>query len=512
MLRRLGICGTCTVGLLTLTLTLAISATGYGATPPCDLYASPTGSDSASGSISAPLKTVQQLADSLSSGQVGCLRAGSFEGSGSAGDPYRELKISRSGITLTSAPGEQARINARLWVARGADGITVSNLYLDGTNSRDLPSPTVNADDAVFRHDDVTNGHTSICFDIGNSVWGRAHTTLIEENRIHACGETPSSNQEHGIYLSAADDTVIRGNWIYDNTDRGIQMYPDAQRTVITGNVIYGNGEGMIFSGNEEIASNGARVTHNVISDSRIRRNVESFYPDGGPRGSDNLVQSNCIHGAPGGYYGGTDGSGVQSPQIGFTASDTVNAPPAFADAAAGDFRLLAGSACAAVLDPTPDGLLPGPISGDQAPPASTTPAAPITAPPPDLPTATPSTTIPPDSSAASAPTTTRAIPPASKATSRPGGGVTLRPARHRGRRGSRVLLEGRVGGSTSGARHARIYAKRGQGWRRVATAAVTKPGSFRVRARLSASGRVARLRARVPGVGNSRVVSIRVI
>ena len=64
------------VGLLTLTLTLAISASGYGATPSCDLYASPSGSDSASGSLDAPLRSVQRLADSLSPGQVGCLRAG----------------------------------------------------------------------------------------------------------------------------------------------------------------------------------------------------------------------------------------------------------------------------------------------------------------------------------------------------------------------------------------------------------------------------------------------------
>ena len=314
------------LGLLTLTLTLAISASGYGATPACDLYASPTGSDSAAGSLSAPLRTVQRLADSLSGGQVGCLRAGADRGLGRAGDPYRELKITRAGITLTSAPGEQARIDARLWVARGADGVTVSGLHLDGTNTRDLPSPTVNADGAVFRHNDVTNGHTGICFVVGSSVWGRAEGTLIEENRIHGCGETPATNQEHGIYLSAADDTVIRGNWIYDNTDRGIQMYPDAQRTVITGNVIYGNGEGMIFSGNDEVASSGARVTNNVIAGSQIRRNVESYYVDGAPRGSDNLVRSNCIHGAPGSYYGGPDGSGVQSPQVGFTAVDNVNA------------------------------------------------------------------------------------------------------------------------------------------------------------------------------------------
>ena len=163
-----------TLGLLTVTLALALSATGYAASPSCDLYAAPSGSDSAAGTLGAPLRTVQRLADSLSPGEVGCLREGLYEGSGEVGDPFRELKITRPQITLTSAPGEQAQISARLWIARGADGVTISELQLDGANSRDLPSPTVNADRAVFRHDDVTNGHTSICFALGSPVWGRA--------------------------------------------------------------------------------------------------------------------------------------------------------------------------------------------------------------------------------------------------------------------------------------------------------------------------------------------------
>ena len=62
-------------------------------------------------------------------------------------------------------------------------------------------------------------------------------------------GPLPSTNKDHGIYVTNAKDTVIRDNWIYDNVDRGIQLYPDAQHTRITGNVIDGNGEGVVFSG-----------------------------------------------------------------------------------------------------------------------------------------------------------------------------------------------------------------------------------------------------------------------
>jgi parallel beta-helix repeat protein len=349
------------MGLLAVTLALIISSTGYGASGRCDLYASPAGSDAAPGTLSSPLRTVQHLADSLRAGQVGCLREGAYGAPASSGT-YEELKVTQPGIQIQSAPGELATINARVWVARGANGVTFEDLVLNGANARDLPSPTVNADDASFIHDEVTNDHSTICFDLGNVEYGEARGTLIEGSRIHACGGLPSSNQQHGIYLSDAAYTVIRGNWIYDNANRGIQLYPDAQNTVITGNVIYGNGEGIIFSGNGEVAANGSVVTHNVIAGASIRRNVESYYPEGGPIGTGNEVEENCVYGAPTSFYAGGDQSGIQAPQQGFVATDNVIASPAFVNAAAGNFRL-AGGACASVATEPPAGEAPGPAT-----------------------------------------------------------------------------------------------------------------------------------------------------
>ena len=44
----------------------------------CDQYAAPTGSDSSVGTLAAPFATAQHLADSLSPGQTGCLRGGTY--------------------------------------------------------------------------------------------------------------------------------------------------------------------------------------------------------------------------------------------------------------------------------------------------------------------------------------------------------------------------------------------------------------------------------------------------
>ena len=378
------------LGLLSLGLAFAIPSTAAASIGSCNLYASPSGSDSANGSSAAPFKTVQHLADSLAAGQVGCLRAGAYGDPVAPGESFKQLKVTRSKISLTSAPGEEARINARLWIAQGANGVTIENLYLDGANAKNLPSPTVNAENAVFRHDEVTDDHTGICFDLGITGYGEAKGTLIEENRIHSCGALPSTNQHHGIYVAEAQNTVIRGNWIYDNVNRGIQLYPSAEGTVVTGNVIYGNGEGMIFSGNATSASSNSLVTHNVIAGSEIRRNVESSYEAGAPIGTNNIVKENCTFGAPTPYYAGPDDSGVQQPQVGFTSTGNVVAEPVFVDPEHGDLRLVAGNRCASVLTPPADGLLPGlttaaqqggsesPVGGGESPAGGGVPEKPV--------------------------------------------------------------------------------------------------------------------------------------
>jgi len=195
----------------------------------------------------------------------------------------------------------------------------------------------------TFRHNDVTNDYTAICFIVGSTQgWGRARRTKIESNRIHHCGLMPAKNHDHGIYVEAADDTRITGNWIYDNADRGVQLYPDAQRTTVTGNVIDGNATGVIFSG-EGTTSNDNTVEGNVITNSRIRFNVESFYPDGTPRGQRNVARRNCLHGSARTDYGT---AGVDLRTGGFSASANVTIDPAFSDRGGKDFRLTPGSRC----------------------------------------------------------------------------------------------------------------------------------------------------------------------
>ncbi len=316
----------------------------------CDRYASPRGSNRARGTQYNPFRTVQRLVRSLRPGMRGCLRRGSYRG---------DVKISNGGrggapVVLRPFGTERARVIGRIWVARGADHVTIEGLYLDGRNARRLPSPTVNASQVRFVGNDVTNRHTAICFGLGTIRYGRARGTVIRRNRVHDCGRLPRTNHDHGIYVEQARDTLIEENWIYGNADRGIQLYPNAQRTIIRRNVIHGNATGIVFSGASGMASSHSLVESNVITGAAVRYNVESYWA-GAPIGENNEVRTNCLSAGARGRATG----GVQFPAVGFKPRENLLVAPRYMDARKGDFRIVDGGPCAGLLgSPQP---IPGP-------------------------------------------------------------------------------------------------------------------------------------------------------
>ncbi|MEA2361948.1 MAG: hypothetical protein QOD71_1093 [Thermoleophilaceae bacterium] len=306
----------------------------------CDLIASPHGSNHGDGTRARPFRTVRRLVSSLDPGQTGCLRSGNYVGTvqiGRRGTPSRP-------ITLRPYPRESARLLGRVWLNRHSAHLVIRGLYLDGRNRTGLPSPTVNGRNIVFSGNDVTNDHTGICFVLGHEVYGVARDVTIQRNRIHDCGRLPATNHDHGVYVSIARNTQVLDNWIYANADLGVHLYPDARRTHVAGNVIDSNGEGLLFGGLGDLAPRDNLVEGNVISNSNIRFNVESYFERGDAVGSDNVVRHNCIGG------GARDEGlgGIISPEFGFEDIDNVVAQASFR--APGDLRLVPGSPCAAVF------------------------------------------------------------------------------------------------------------------------------------------------------------------
>jgi len=305
-------------------------------TPSCTRYAANTGSDDNAGSFKRPYRTIAKLLSRLAPGQTGCLRAGLY---------LENVTVTRGGrpgkpVMLTSAPRGRATVRGKFVIAEGADDLVVANLNIDGRNTVGATAtPIVNGDRSIWLGNDVTNGHTMICFVIG-SVRGRgvAEGTVVSRNRIHNCGRLPATNHDHGIYVAAAVGTVIRDNYIYENADRGVQLYPSSQGTVVAHNVIDGNGVGVIFGGDGVYASSGNSVVANVISNSMIRANVESSWSGGSPVGVGNVVARNCLWNGRGGNIDASAG--------GFVVHGNIEADPLYVGRSTGDFRLRQHSRC----------------------------------------------------------------------------------------------------------------------------------------------------------------------
>ncbi len=435
---------------------LLLSAGGAQASDRCDRVAAPSGSDDGAGTLARPYRTAQRLVESLSAGQTGCLRAGRYtedveiRSGGRAGAP----------LTVRGYPGEKATVIGQFEVHKQAPYVVVERLWLDGSGSR--TSPIVNASDTTFRYNDVTDRHTGICFILGdsNGDWGRADRAVIERNRIHDCGRLPATNLDHGIYVEAATGARIEANWIYGNSDFGVHLYPDAQRTRVRGNMIDGNGMGMTFSGEGSQASSNNELAGNVISNSRERWNVESYF--GSTVGRGNAARANCLYASNRRSYYNSHG-GVTTESGGFSSGSNQVADPHYRNRSGADLRLAAGSACRSSFAGDPD-FIPGPDGGPTAHPA----AAPRRA------------------------------------------AVRL-AAKRFARRGGHAKLRGHVARSlVKPGQRARIYRRTKRHWRLVARVRVSRSGRFAARPRVRGHGRAV-FRASVRRLGRSRAVHVRV-
>jgi hypothetical protein len=307
----------------------------------CSAYAGPNGNDSGAGTLSSPFRTAQRLVNDLTAGETGCLLAGTYVGN---------VALTVGNVTLTSAPGSRALLRGYVWIKDSANGVTLSELDIDGHDVSPI-TVTVHGDDALLRRLEITNRNklnstnTGSCLLLGHTGTP-AFDPLVEQSRIHNCGGG-NSGHDHGIYSEFSRRAVIRNNYVYDNPGYGISMYPDTQNALIEHNVIDGNGYenrgNVTFSGEEaggeydrDYASDNNLLRNNIVTNSSARYNIDSYYPTIQPSG--NLVTVNCVWNAP---WGNTTWAG------GFAYVDNLDRDPLFSDRAAKDFRVQAGSPCA---------------------------------------------------------------------------------------------------------------------------------------------------------------------
>ncbi len=238
---------------------------------------------------------------------MGCLRRGVYT------DPDKRLVFNDGGkegdrIILRSYPGETAEFRGSIHIPEGSDYVTVRNVRLDGSygpvgkghfkGDRNTEQAVRMLGDNVSVHDnDITNRRPNgdpdlagTCIILGSSETIAAETS-IKGNRIHRCGQMPRISREHGIYASRPRGAKISDNLIYANADRGIQLYPDARGTMVEGNIIDGNGQGIVFNG----SSSNNTVRGNVISNSHAGWNVSGNWNRSSKVTSHNEAHDNCV-------------------------------------------------------------------------------------------------------------------------------------------------------------------------------------------------------------------------
>jgi parallel beta-helix repeat protein len=332
----------------------------------CARYASPDGNDSAAGSRSAPFATVLKLEQTLTAGQAGCLKPGTYTGSF---DLRRSAGTQTQPITITSSdPSKPATIFGRVVTHPGADWLTLTDLNFNwNSGGQNVPSITIGSEHISLTYDDIQNQNTAICVSaIDDPIWGVAKYTLIDHDRIHNCGQRPVASYSspgyfsHGVYV-VGYFTTITNNYIYDNSNRGIQLR-GSQGAVVEHNTIDGNGSGVIFG---DLTASNNEVAHNIITNSSAgcacnTFGVLSWWGTTGT-GTGNSFHDNCVYGN---QAGDIDTSGG-----GFVATANRTADPQYVNRAGKDFRLATGSPCA---DAAPAGT-PGP--GPRSTSTSTTTA-----------------------------------------------------------------------------------------------------------------------------------------
>lgn len=364
-----------------LVVALMLAATAAAAAPAsaavsCDRWAAPWGSDGAAGTAAGPYATPQRLAVSLGPGQTGCLRSGTY--STEVTGPY-VLKVLHGGtaaapIEIRSAPGERAKLFGIVEVPHGSDHVVLSDLDIDGRRPSRLDDHPVGvqimAADVTVQRSDITNAATKSCMILGNNAgWGLAADTVVRDNVFHDCGTTANGVLDHSIYAQGVTGAQITDNVFLRSAGYAVQLYPNAQRSRVDHNVMVDGGGGLVFGGEDDMASSDNVVESNVIVGSKRRPGLGGSW---GPRvGTGNVARNNCMS---------QNVQGNVELDRGFAVSGTTSADPSFVSPATGDYRL-GSSACLAAVGYDTAARLAGAVSPAATAPTPSPASVPIVAP-----------------------------------------------------------------------------------------------------------------------------------
>ncbi len=289
---------------------------------PATLYVAPTGSDSNTGSLTAPLATIQKAVGLVTAGGTISVRGGTYS-------LTTNVQITKSGtasapITLTGYPGERVVLDAEaLPYTPGAVGSTIPSgqrgaihmsasywhlsgleiehgpyaIYCDGCNN--------NVFDRLVTHDNYETG-----FQLQGSSAGNQILNLDSYNN-----RDPRKNGESadglGIKQGSGAGNVVRGARLWNNVDDGLDLWEFTSPVTIQSTIAYGNGynrwnipgfsgdgNGFKLGGSD---STGPAAAH-VVTNSMSFGNAATGFTDNGNTGSLVITRDTAYQNAKTGF------------------------------------------------------------------------------------------------------------------------------------------------------------------------------------------------------------------
>jgi phosphatidylinositol-3-phosphatase len=321
------------------TLDIQIAASsgggGGGGSTSCDLYVSPTGSDSNSGtSTSSAWKTAQQAFNGAQAGQTMCFMGGTYPMTVSSG--YNQT-LNNSGtaanpITFTNYPGQVAvldgntRVNGSYVKFLGTP-MAPPGLVFQGPTGQALGLIDVmNTHDVTFDHVEIRNAD----YHAGLYQYNGYNIKLIG-CYVHDNGRPGFVNTDQGIYFDATTGggNLIANCLIEHNVSTGVQLYPGPSQVTVEENTIVNNGAmGVVVYGSQNT------VVNNVLSGNGEIGGFTQLVIDGG---TNHVIDSNILWDSSTSYQGYTDNTSQ-------TVTNSIIKDPMFVAPSSNNFQLQSAS------------------------------------------------------------------------------------------------------------------------------------------------------------------------
>ncbi|MGI8641324.1 MAG: right-handed parallel beta-helix repeat-containing protein [Pyrinomonadaceae bacterium] len=235
--------------------------------------------------VRLPGPNLRAFLDTLTPGDVGCLRAGDHGARGI--EAYMTVSGTPSApITLKGYPGD-ARPTILGYFPIGGNNIVISGLLFDGPTglvdanpNTNPPIPPREVNLIWISGDNVEINHCEIRKSLAHAgiYLQDADNARIIGNYIHDNGnfnDPSTANLDHGIYFGSGSG-LIANNIVEKNYAFGVHLYPSASNVIVQQNTIIKNGKSGVIIGGKTTDCQGpcpSQPTNNQVVNNIIALN-----------------------------------------------------------------------------------------------------------------------------------------------------------------------------------------------------------------------------------------------